>query len=111
MNGLIKSTAATRISTADWLAVTGITVDAVIPAGTALKLALRTAGGEWKGWSGSAWASLSTQTLTADSLLSEGNTKAEIEALTDTELAWLADEEVEIALALSKGDKIGRAHV
>lgn len=26
MNGLIKSTAATRLSTADWLAVTGITI-------------------------------------------------------------------------------------
>ena len=104
MNGLIKSTAATRLSTADWLAVTGITVDATIPDGTVLKLALRTAGGEWKAWSDSAWASLSTQTLTADSLLSEGNTKAEIEALDSTALAWLADEEVEIALALSKGD-------
>ncbi len=104
MNGLIKTTSVTKISTAEWLAVTGIAVTAIIPSGTSLKLALRTAGGEWKKRSGGAWASLSTQALTAESLLSEGNTKAEIEALDSAALAWLVDTEIEIALALSTGD-------
>ncbi len=104
MNGLIKTTSVTKVSTADWLAVTGITVTATIPAGASLKMSIRTAEGEWKAWGGSAWASLSTQTLTADSLLSEGNTKAEIEALDSAALAWLVDKEIEIALALSTGD-------
>lgn len=104
MNGLIKTTSANRLSTAGWLLVSGIAVEATIPNGTSVKLALRAAGGEWKKWGGSAWESLATQSLTAESLLSEGNSPAELAALTDTDLAWLADTEVDIAMALSNGE-------
>lgn len=51
-----------------------------------------------------AWVDLPTQSMTATSLLSEGNTKAEIESLSSATLATFAGKTVNFAVAISMSD-------
>lgn len=64
--------------------VTGFTLTSSVPAGTDIRVAFKVDGTWYKlvGPGAATLSALSTQTLTADSLLSEGNTVAELNAIT-----------------------------
>ena len=63
--------------------VSGISITASTPDGTSMKFVVSLNGGEWKHYntSSGAWESVATQDITADSVMAEGNTKAELESL------------------------------
>jgi hypothetical protein len=100
MIGLLSTTVATQVLTSGWLTGTGIVVDADVPGDSDLRIAFK-AGGVWKGYNGAAWANLPTQAITANSVLSEGSAVAQIEAASD--ISWMLNTNVDIALALSTG--------
>lgn len=109
--GLIRTTDAARKDLADYSAVSSLTIDATIPTGCDMRFAIQIDGGTYKKYdtTENKWADLTTQNYTAASLLTEGNTKAELEALTSTELAALAGKTVAFPVAMSMDDTTAAA--
>ena len=103
---LIKTTTASQSDCSNMSTATGIEIVSTEPAGTAARYAVSVAGGTWKKFNTStnAWVDVTTQALTETSLLSEGNTKAELMALGSTYLANFIGKKIDFAAALSMED-------
>ena len=103
---LIKTTTASQRDCSSFSTVTGIAITADIPTGCDMRFGVKVDDGTYKKYdtSTSAWKDLTTQDMTAATLLSEGNTKAELEALTSTALAPMAGNTVNFAVAILMGD-------
>lgn len=103
---LIKTTAASQRDCSSFSTVSGIVITASIPTGCDMKFAVKIDDGTYKKYNTTtaAWVDLPTQAMTATSLLSEGNTKTELEALTSVALAGFAGKTVNFAVAISMSD-------
>lgn len=103
---LIKTTTASQRDCASFSTVTGIAITADIPTGCDMRFGIKVDDGTYKKYdtSTNTWKDLTTQDMTAQTLLSEGNTKAELEALTSPALISMPGNTVNFAIALSMGD-------
>lgn len=99
-NVLIKTTAATTIDCSHIEKVTGIAIDSSEPDNTQTRYLLSVDGGKWRKYANGVWKFAEEQDLTAESVLSEGNTKAELTALTQNELTAFADKLIDVAVAI-----------
>lgn len=98
---LIITTAASAADVTDFPTVTGVTINATEPEGTATRYLFKI-GGSWKKYDtlNQQWADAATQELTAASVMEEGNTKAEINALAQAAFAGWAGNTVHVAAAM-----------
>lgn len=98
---LIITTAASAADVTDFPTVTGVVITATEPEGTATRYLFKI-GGSWKKYDtlNQQWADATTQELTAASVMEEGNTKAEINALATAAFAGWAGNTVHVAAAL-----------
>lgn len=103
---LIKTTTASQRDCSSFSTASGIVITADIPTGCDMRFAVKVDDGTYKKYNttSKAWADLTTQDMTAATLLSEGNTKADIEALTSSDLAAIPGNTVNFAIAISMGD-------
>lgn len=102
---LVKTTAANQISCANYASITGLAITASVPTGTDMRFAVKIGDGNWQTYAGSAWDDLADQDITAANILTNGNTKAQLEALDSTALAALVGAaKVNFAVAMSKDD-------
>ena len=103
---LVKTNTATAIDLENYSTVTGLAIVSEEPAGTAAGYVLALDDGAWQMYDTNqgAWVDVATQALTASSVLAEGNTKAELLALTATQLDRFAGHAVHIAVAMSQSD-------
>lgn len=100
-NVLIKTTAATAIDCSHIEKVTGIAIDSAEPENTQTRYLISVDGGKWRKYNGGAWSFANEQELTADSVLEEGNTKAELTALNQSSLTAFAGKVIDVAVAMS----------
>ena len=98
-NALIQTTNATMLDCTHFETTTDIEIESAEPANTTTRYLMRISGEKWRAFKEGAWAFASSRDLTADIVLNEGNTKAELLALTSTELAIFAGNKIEIAVA------------
>lgn len=98
---LVVTTVASQVDAGSFGSLTGINITAYEPAGTAIRYAVRMDGGTWKKWNTSttAWVDLATQVITGTSVIAEGNTEAEMEAIPSTGLSVLLGKKIDIANA------------
>lgn len=103
---LIKSTNASIQDCSMYSTVSGISITASTPDGTSMKFVVSLNGGEWKHYntSSGAWESVATQDITADSVMAEGNTKAELESLVSSKLGDFAGATVAWAVGMQMED-------
>ena len=99
-NVLIKTTAATTIDCSHIEKVTGIAIDSSEPDNTQTRYLLSVDGGKWRKYANGVWKFAEEQDLTAESVLTEGNTKAELTALTQNELTAFAGKLIDVAVAI-----------
>ena len=97
---LIVTTTASEADCSNVQSVTGIEITATEPANTAIKIVTKIDDGKWQHWTGTAWADVATQTLTGASVISEGNTVAELTALVAANLTAMAGKKVNFGVAL-----------
>lgn len=97
---LILTTTASEADSSSFPSITGIAIDATEPEGTSTRYAFKT-GETWQHYdtSNHAWADVATQELTAASVMTEGNTKAEINALPETAFTSWTGHNVNVAIA------------
>lgn len=103
-NVLIKTTSATAIDCSHIETVTGIVIDSSEPENTQTRYLISVDGGKWRKCAGTSWTFADEQELTADSVLSEGNTKAELMALTENELTAFGGKTIDVAVAMQIGN-------
>ena len=103
-NVLIKTTAATAVDCTHIETVTGIAIESAEPANTSTKYLISVDGGKWRRYADGVWNFAIEQDLTAESVLSEGNTKAELTALTENSLTAFAGKKIDFAVAFSIGN-------
>ena len=101
---LIKTTAATAIDCSHIERVTAIEIDSAEPNNTETRYLLSIDGEKWRKHDGNAWVFTNEQEITAKSVLDEGNTKAELLALTEDKLAAFAGKTVDVAVAMRIGN-------
>ena len=103
---LARTNAATALNLENYSTVTGLAIESEEPSGTSAKYLMAIDGGDWETYDSgtSTWVSAATQAITASSVLSEGNTKAELLALTSTALDRFAGHTVDVAVAMSQSD-------
>ena len=99
---LMTTTAANRVSTSDIPTLTGFTVKETCPDGTATRYVVKKSGGNWQKYDAGAkaWADVATQELTAASVMTEGNTAAELGALTKDDMTQFTGKQIDVAAAL-----------
>ena len=105
--GYMKTTNANQADATAWATVTGFDISTTEPTGTAAKYVIRPAGGNWMKYNSTSgqFEAVATQTPTAESVLEEGNTKAELLAVTSAEkLAAFAGKKADIFVGVSAGD-------
>jgi len=91
---------ASQIDTAAWGTLENLTITETTPANTYTRYLISTNNKlTWQYWDGSAW-----QTTTLANIGTDGNTKAEIEALTDVEYAPILATTLDIAIGLRTTD-------
>ena len=97
---LIITTTASEAETSAFPSITGITIDATEPEDTSTRYLFKT-DGNWQYYdtANNIWADADTQAITAASVMSEGNTKAEINALTSAAFADWTGSNVNVAVA------------
>lgn len=103
---LIKTTNASTQDCAAFSSVSKIAITASTPAGTSMRFAVRTDSGEWKHYNmvNSQWEAIATQELTPESVMTEGNTKEELEALAGDKLSPLAGKTIGWAVGMQMED-------
>lgn len=103
---LITTTTASQLTCAEMSVVKNIEITSEEPTGTAAHYAVKVDDGTWKKFnvSTNAWVDLTTQAITSTSLIAEGNTKAELQALTSTLLTSFVGNKINFAVALSEED-------
>ena len=100
-NVLIKTTPATAIDCSHIEKVTGISIDSAEPENTTTRYLISVDGGKWRRYDGGVWSFANEQDITADSVLAEGNTKAELTALTYSSLTAFSGKKIDVAVAMS----------
>lgn len=70
------------------------------PDGTDRRFVFKIDSGNWQHWTGTAWADVATQSLTDISVLSEGNTAAEVGALVESNLTGWVGKKISVAVAM-----------
>ena len=103
-NVLIKTTPATAIDCTNIERVTGIVIDSAEPENTLTKYLISVGGGKWRKLEGGTWKSADEQELTAESVLNEGITKAELQALTEDYLSSFGGNLIDVAVAMQVGN-------
>ena len=98
-NALIQTTNATMLDCTHFETITGIEIESAEPANTTTRYLMRISGEKWRAFKEGVWTFASSRDLTADIVIAEGNTKAELLALTSTELAIFAGKKIEVAVA------------
>ena len=98
---LVVPTIASQVDGGSYGSITGININAYEPAGTAIRHVIRMDGGTWKKWNTSttAWTDVATQTITPLSVIAEGNTEAELEAIPAAGLSVLLGKKIDVANA------------
>lgn len=101
-NGLVQTTTATEIDCSKFESISSVSVDADVPENTSLHFVFQLNGGNWKKYSTTdkAWQDI-TGDVTADNIAEVGNTLAEVQALTSTELTSFIGTTVNLAIALT----------
>ena len=99
---LMTTTAANRVSTSDVPTLTGFTVKETCPDGTATRYVVKKSGGNWQKYDAGAkaWADVATQSLTAASVMTEGNTAAELNAVPKDGMTPFTGKTIDVAAAL-----------
>jgi len=99
---LIQTTTANAKDLSNFSTVSSIAIVASEPTNTKLTYVFRADDGNWQKYdtSSSTWKDVATQSLTAESVVSEGNTTADVTALTSTALAAFAGKMVNIAVGM-----------
>ncbi len=87
--------------------IDAVTMSGTEPAETSRRFLLSFGENGWQKWNGAAFEAVFTQSLTAGSVLSEGNTAAELTALTVANLNPLAGKSIRVAIALHANDPEG----
>ena len=107
---LMTTTAANRVTTSDIPTLTGFEVKETCPDGTATRYVVKKSGGNWQKYDASAkaWADVATQSLTAASVMTEGNTGAEINAVPKDGMTPFTGKTIDVAAALQtdRSDKV-----
>ena len=98
-NDLILTTAASEAASSSFQSITGIVIDATEPTGTSTAYLFKT-DSTWQKYdtSTSKWVDATTQSVTATSVMSEGNTMAAINALPSTAFSAWAGKNVNVAI-------------
>jgi len=97
---LMTTTDANHIDTSDMPTLTGFAVVETCPSGTSTRYVVKAGDGNWQKYSGSAWADVATQSLTPASVMSEGNTAAELNAIAASGMTGFAGKIIDVAAAL-----------
>lgn len=99
---LIQTTTANAKDCSNFSTVSGITIEASEPTDTKLTYVFKVGDGNWQKYdtSSKAWTDVATQSLTPDSVVSEGNTTAEVTALGSTALAPFAGKVINVAVGM-----------
>ena len=99
---LIQTTTANAKDLSNFSTVSSIAIVASEPTNTKLTYVFKADDGNWQKYdtSSSTWKDVATQSLTAESVVSEGNTTADVTALTSTALAAFAGKTVNIAVGM-----------
>ena len=103
-NVLIKTTPATAIDCTNIERVTKIEIDSAEPENTLTKYLISVGGGKWRKLEGGTWKSADEQELTAESVLNEGITKAELQELTENHLSSFGGNLIDVAVAMQIGN-------
>ena len=96
--GLAQS--ATPMDCTSMTVVLSETVGGNQPDNTDRRFVFKVGDGTWQHWTGTAWADVATQSLTDVSVLSEGNTAAEVSALVEANLAGWVGKKISVAVAM-----------
>lgn len=107
---LITTTTASQIDCTNAQSENAISITATVPDGCDIRYAFKYAE-NWQRYntSSAAWENLTTQGITAASLLSEGNTQAELTALDSSKLAAFAGKKVDVAIAMKMDETAAEA--
>ena len=97
---LITTTTASEADCRQFETVTGFSIDSYEPTGTYIRYLVKIGDGNWQKYTDGEWKDVSTQSLTPESVIAEGNTKDELLALDSTALAPLKGNKVNFAVAM-----------
>lgn len=99
---LMTTTTANHVSTSDISTLTAFEVKETCPGGTATRYVVKKSGGNWQKYDASAkaWADVATQSLTAASVMTEGNTAAELNAVPKDGMTPFTGKTIDVAAAL-----------
>ena len=102
IQSLVVTTPASQADTTGFPKIDNLVIDVDEPTGTVTKYLLKSGSGNWQKYdtSASAWRDADTQTLTAASVLSEGNTAAEINALAAAAYTGFEKKTLDVAAGL-----------
>ncbi len=101
--GLIITTAASEADSSTFPTITGIEIAAEEPENTATRYVFKI-NDTWLHYADSAWSDVDTQSITASSVMTEGNTMAEINALAASAFTDWQGKKVNVAVALETTD-------
>lgn len=79
-------------------AVTGFSITGNEPTGSTRAVIVKIGTGNWQKWNGNAWTDVTTQVITAESIIAEGNTPGELLALIS--IPAFVGQHVSVAVAL-----------
>lgn len=105
--GYMKTTNVNQADATAWATVTGFDISTTEPTGTAARYLIKPEGGSWMKYNSTSgtFEAAATQTPTAESALSEGNTKAELLAITSAEkMAAFAGKKADVFVGVSADD-------
>lgn len=101
--GLIVTTVASEADSSTFPKISGIEITADEPANTATKYVFKI-NDTWMHYTGSAWSDVATQDITASSVMTEGNTKEEVNAVPASAFIAWQGKKVNVAVALQTTD-------
>ena len=101
--GLIVTTVASEADSSTFPKISGIEIAADEPANTATKYVFKI-NDTWMHYAGSAWSDVATQDITASSVMTEGNTKEEVNAVPASAFTAWQGKKVNVAVALQTTD-------
>lgn len=101
--GLIVTTVASEADSSTFPKISGIEITADEPANTATKYVFKI-NDTWMHYDGSAWSDVATQDITASSVMTEGNTKEEVNAVPASAFTAWQGKKVNVAVALQTTD-------
>lgn len=101
--GLIVTTVASEADSSTFPKISGIEITADEPANTATKYVFKI-NDTWMHYADSVWSDVATQDITASSVMTEGNTKEEVNAVPASAFTAWQGKKVNVAVALQTTD-------